>query len=512
MTTLFSRNSKRTGSIALGLLAILAAFALAHTPAEAGVIEGKLDPRILDEITAGATSVNVIVETAGEPGTLASLAGLLGVEVTWTYTIIDAFAGRAPVAAIEILAGDAGVEYIHFDQPVGPVMDVSHRAIEADTAWASGFTGEGVTVAVIDTGIDVTHPAFAGAIVACVALVNGVEVPDCTDSDGHGTHVSGTVASRDPELPGIAPEASLAAVRVLHAAGAGLSSDTIAGMQWVQDNKDVVDPPIRVVNMSLGPLQPGCGDDSSASAQAANALVDSGLFVAVAAGNAGHDTCTIDGASAATQVATIGAVDDRETVTQDDDVIADFSSGGGGVLQKPDVSFPGVAITSAFPGGGVLISTLSGTSMATPHAAGTAALMIQQEPSRTPAQVKSLMIGTARKTANTGASWNDLYGHGLGNACRALGLTTCAHPVTPPEPFELSAEGSRVKGMHHADLTWTGGTSAQVDVYRDGVLVATTENDGFQADSPGTKGRAAYAYQVCEAGTTTCTNPVAVGF
>lgn len=512
MITLFSRISKRTGQIALGLLATLAVLAPAYTPAEAGVIEGKLDPRVLDEIAAGATSVNVIVETAGDPGTVASLAELLGVNVTWTYTIIDAFAGRAPVAALELLADDAGVEYVHFDQPVGPVMDLSHRSIEADEAWASGFTGEGVTVAVIDTGIDVTHPWLAGAIVACVALVSGEEVPECNDSDGHGTHVSGTVASRDPEVRGIAPDASLAAVRVLHAAGAGLSSDTIAGMQWVQDNKDAVDPPIRVVNMSLGPLQPGCGDDSSASAQAANALVDSGLFVAVAAGNSGHDTCTIDGASAATQVATIAAVDDRETVTQDDDLVADFSSGGGGVLQKPDVSFPGVAITSAFPGGGLLVSTLSGTSMATPHAAGTAALMIQQEPTRTPAQVKSLMTGTAWKTANTGDSWNDVYGHGLANACRALGLTTCAHPVTPPEPFELSAEGHRVKGVHHADFTWTGGTTAQVDVYRDGVLVTTTQNDGFHTDSPGTKGRAAYAYQICEAGTTTCTNPVAVGF
>lgn len=508
MTTMLSRIFQR----ALKLVPVLLVALAAAGPARADILDDKLDVRVLEEIAAGASSVNVIVETAGAPDSLAALARLLGVDVTWTYTLIDAFAGRAPVSAIEALAADGGVEYIHFDQPVGPVMDVSHRAIEADKGWAAGFTGAGVTVAVIDTGIDLTHPWFAGAIVSCVALVGGVEVPDCTDSDGHGTHVSGTIASRDPEFPGIAPEASLAAVRVLHAGGAGLSSDTIAGMQWVADNQDAVDPPIRVVNMSLGPLQPGCGDDSSASAQAANALVDSGVFVAVAAGNAGHDTCTIDGASAATQVATIAAVDDLETVTQDDDGIASFSSGGGGVLAKPDVSFPGVAITSAFPGGGLLISTLSGTSMATPHAAGTAALLVQQDPGRTPAQVKNLLTGTALKTASTGPAWNDVYGHGLGNACRALGLGTCAHPVTPPEPFELAAEGYRVKGAHHADLTWTGAASAQVDVYRDGVLVATTDDDGLHTDAPGTKGRAAYAYQVCEAGTTTCSNPVAVAF
>ncbi|HSL81915.1 MAG TPA: S8 family serine peptidase, partial [Thermoanaerobaculia bacterium] len=273
MTNLLSRISKHVAPAALGLLLILVAAA----PAQAGLVEGTIDPRVLDEIAAGATSVNVIVETAGAPDTVASLAGLLGMEVTWTYTIIDAFAGSAPVAVIEALAADAGVEYIHYDQPVGPVMDVSHQAIEAQKGWADGFTGAGVTVAVIDTGIDVTHPWFAGAIVACVALVGGVEVPECSDNDGHGTHVSGTVASRDPRFPGIAPEASLAAVRVLHAGGAGLSSDTIAGMQWVADNQDAVNPPIRAVNMSLGPLQPGCGNDSSASAQAANALVDAGV-------------------------------------------------------------------------------------------------------------------------------------------------------------------------------------------------------------------------------------------
>jgi subtilisin family serine protease len=99
---------------------------------------------------------------------VAAYAALLGVEVTWTYSIIDAFAGLAPAAAIEILAADLAVEAIHPDQPVGPVMDVSHRAVEADRAWDAGFQGEGVTVAILDTGIDNLHPWFAGALVACV--------------------------------------------------------------------------------------------------------------------------------------------------------------------------------------------------------------------------------------------------------------------------------------------------------------------------------------------------------
>ena len=503
---MLSSTASRTTTSVLCLLLALGAAA----PGGAALAD-KVDPLVLAELAGGADAVRVIVETTGDPAPVAAFAALLGVEVTWTYSIIDGFAGLAPAAAIDTLAADLAVERVHLDQPVGPVMDVSHQAIEADRAWDAGLRGEGVTVAILDTGIDTPHPWFAGAIVSCVSIVSGVVLPECNDSEGHGTHVAGTVASRDPEFPGVAPAASLAAVRVLHG-GVGLSSDTIAGMEWVRDNQNAVSPPIRVVNMSLGPLQPGCGSDANPSAQAANNLMDSGVFVAVAAGNAGHATCTIDGASAASRVATIAAVDDLGTVAQEDDVIADFSSGGGGVLQKPDVAFPGVGITSAFPGGGLLISTLSGTSMATPHAAGAAALMFQQDGARTPQQVKALMTERSLSTVNSGAGWNDVYGHGLGNACRALGLETCTHPITPPEPFELSATGSRVKGFQQAELSWTGAGSAQVDVFRDGLLVATTANDGAHVDAIGLKGKGAYAYQVCEAGTATCSSPVAVAF
>jgi serine protease AprX len=485
--------------------------ALAGAAPGGAAFAATVDPLVREQLVGGADAVQVIVETSGDPAPVAAFAALLGVEVTWTYSIIDAFAGLAPAAAIETLAADPAVEAVHLDQPVGPVMDVSHQAIEADKAWDAGIRGDGVTVAILDTGIDILHPWFAGAIAACVSVIGGAILPECNDTDGHGSHVAGTVASRDLEFPGIAPAASLAMVRVLHG-GAGLSSDVIAGMEWVRDNKDAVNPPIRAANMSLGPLQPGCGSDANPSAQAANNLMDSGVFVAVAAGNSGHATCTIDGAAAGSRVATIAAVDDLGTVPQEDDVIAGFSSGGGGVLAKPDVSFPGVNITSAFPGGGLLIATLSGTSMATPHAAGTAALLIDQDGARTPQEVKALMTERALKTANTGPAWNDVYGHGLGNACRALGLETCVHPVTPPEPFELTAVGFRIKGFQHAELTWTGARSAQVDVYRDGVLLATTDNDGSHTDAIGEKGKGAYAYQVCEAGTTTCSNPVAVAF
>lgn len=334
--------SARGGRLVLCLIVALVGIA----PGHATDVEDKLDARVLEALAGGAETVQVIVETVGDPAPVAADAELLGVQVSWVYIIIDAFAGLAPADALEVLAANPAVAKIHFDQPVGPVMDVSHRAIEADKAWDAGVRGNGVTVAVLDTGIDLLHPFFEGAIVECLAVIGGVITPECLDFNGHGTHVAGTVASRDSQFPGIAPEASLAAIRVLQG-GVGLSSDTIAGMDWVRENKDDVDPPIRVVNMSLGPLEPGCGDDSNPSAQAANNLMDSGVFVAVAAGNSGHDTCTIDGAAAGSKVATIAAVDDRATVPQEDDIIADFSSGGGGVLEKPDISFPGVEIGRA---------------------------------------------------------------------------------------------------------------------------------------------------------------------
>ncbi|MBW3582520.1 MAG: S8 family serine peptidase, partial [Euryarchaeota archaeon] len=389
-----------------------------------------------------------------------------------------------------------------------------------------------------------------------------------------------------------------AVVRVLHAVGAGTSADIIKGIEWVKNNQNNVNPPIRVATMSIGFLDPGCGDGTGPEADAANALVASGVPFTIAAGNSGHKECTIDGASAAKDVITVAAVDDQGTVTQDDDVIADFSSGGGDKLAKPDVSFPGVDITSAYIGAGVLIATLSGTSMATPHAAGVAALVRQSEPGLSAQQVKDRITGTAVKTSNTGNSWNSVYGHGLGNACTALQLSGCGStggggnsaPIaaftytctdlacnfdgtgssdkdgtiasyawdfgdgstgsgatvshsygaegtytvtltvtddggasdteskavdvvdTGGSGISLSANGFKVKGGHHVDLTWSGATSTNVDVYRDGSVIATTANDGAYTDAIGAKGGGSYTHKVCEAGTSTCSNSVTTTF
>lgn len=386
----------------------------------------KVNDRLAAQLAGGAESVRIIATTSSTPDSAMKAAREAGGSVTWRYSIIDGFAATVPAAAVDSLAARADVTGIWKDEPVKAVMDVSTKAIQADKAWAAGYEGAGITVAVLDTGIDSTNPHLKPAIVSCVSTIGGLVSPECTDTDGHGTHVAGTVASRSATHPGVARKASLAPVRVLHAAGAGFNSDIVAGMQWIANNKDRVSPPIRVATMSIGYTNPGCGDDSNPDARAANALVDAGIVFTVAAGNSGHKKCTIDGSSAASKVTTIAAVDDRTTVTQTDDVIASFSSGGSSKNNKPDVSYPGVNITSTFIGAGTLYATMSGTSMATPHAAGVAALLLAKETGLSAAQVKSRLTSTTVKNANTGNSFNYVYGYGLGNACRALQLTTCA--------------------------------------------------------------------------------------
>ncbi len=457
-------------AVAFGAVVLVASAAPGHsTPSTATSASSKMDEHLVAALAEDPDEVDVIVTTVGDPNPAADAAEDLGAATTWRYDLIAGFAGRMPVEALPILAERADVERLWLDRPLGPVMDVSHQAIEAPKVWDTGVTGEGITVAIIDTGIDQSHPWFDGAVVECLSLIAGIESPECFDLDGHGTHVAGTVASRNDTYPGIAPAANLAAIRTLHGP-AGLSSDSIAAMEWIAENGDSVEPPIRVANMSLGPIDPRCGTGDDPSSEAANALVDAGVVVAIAAGNSGHEECTIDGAAAATKVLTVGAVDDHDTVTQDDETIYENSSGGptaDGRL-KPDITFPGVEIWSAtLYSQGVLISGLTGTSMATPHAAGTAALLVDADPGLTPADVKARITDSAYEPTNGAAGDlpNNVWGHGVGNACRAMLLTTCTVPFVEETTASIASvdavgansshTGANGNGPHEITVTAT---------------------------------------------------------
>ncbi|MFD3570283.1 S8 family serine peptidase [Streptomyces sp. NPDC058667] len=284
----------------------------------------------------------------------------------------------------------AGVEKLWLDGRVKATLNESVPLIGAPQAWAAGYDGKGVKVAVLDTGIDVDHPDVADLIDGTASFVPGEGV---TDVNGHGTHVAGTIvgsgAASGGANKGVAPGADLIVGKVLGGAeGSGQNSWVMAGMQWAAESG------ADVVNMSLGDSYPTDGSDPMSQMVDALSARYGTLFV-TAAGNAGPESISAPGAAAS--ALTVAATDKR-------DRLASFSSTGplavsGGM--KPDIAAPGVDITAArsqdmTDGGEGLYRTLSGTSMATPHVAGAAAILAQRHPEWSGPQLKEHLTSTAR--------------------------------------------------------------------------------------------------------------------
>ena len=287
----------------------------------------------------------------------------------------------------------AGVSRVWLDRRFRATdLDPNLTQIGAPAAWSAGLTGEGVKVAVLDTGIDTTHPDLRGGKV--VAEANFSEADSTTDHYGHGTHVASIVAGTGSrsggDRKGVAFEASLLNGKVLDDFGFGSESGIIAGMEWAARQR------ARVVNMSLGGWPT---DGSDPMSQAVTRLTSRyrTLFV-VAAGNSGPGDQTVEAPGVATAALTVGAVDAQ-------DQLADFSGRGpryGDYAMKPDITAPGVDIVAARAAGTALgepvgqwYTSVSGTSMATPHVAGAAAIMAQRWPSWTPGRIKAVLMGTA---------------------------------------------------------------------------------------------------------------------
>ncbi|MCK0112916.1 S8 family serine peptidase [Ornithinimicrobium sp. F0845] len=255
----------------------------------------------------------------------------------------------------------------------------------ADRVWADGLLGEGVTVAVLDTGIDADHPDLTDRIVDAQDFTGG---DNPNDTNGHGTHVASTIAGTGAESDGaragMAPESDLLVGKVLGTFG-GQESWIIEGMEWA------VDSGADVVNMSLGLQQPN--DCTDPIAQALDSLADQSLFV-VSAGNLGADQ-TVTSPGCADGALTVAAVDsDSET--------ARFSSRGmtPDHRVKPDIAAPGVAITGAAAGGGY--TQMSGTSMAAPHVAGAAALVRQAHPDWSVQELREALTSSVKTRAEDG--------------------------------------------------------------------------------------------------------------
>ncbi|TQE37937.1 peptidase S8 [Streptomyces ipomoeae] len=295
---------------------------------------------------------------------------------------------RDPDSGERRLAPD--VSRIWLDAKLEVSDDISVPQIGAPTAWEAGYTGTGVKVAVLDTGVDETHQDIAARI---AEKENFTTAPDTTDLVGHGTHVASIVAgdgaASGGRYTGVAPGASLLVGKVCVDRDCDESA-ILAGMEWAA-------PRARVVNMSLsGPDSPGI-DPLEEAVDTLSAKF--GTLFAVAAGNTGRDQDVRSPASADAALA-VGAVDA-------DDALTDFSSRGprvGDGALKPDITAPGAAIVAARSkdsdlepaGGDKAYASLSGTSMATPHVAGAAALLAQQHPDWTGDRLKDALMGSAK--------------------------------------------------------------------------------------------------------------------
>jgi subtilisin family serine protease len=235
----------------------------------------------------------------------------------------------------------------------------------------------GVAVAVIDTGIDAGHADLNVVGEADIVCESWGDCAAGDDPNGHGTHVAGTIGAiaDGAGVAGVAPGVKLHAVRVLGSDGSGYYSDIIAGIEYVLEN-----PEIRVVNMSLGG---GMSSDTDPLAEAIQRLIDSGVIVCIAAGNESQDTANVSPAGY-----DLGVVVSAYDSSNSDLGFAWFSNYG----EEVDIAAPGVSIYSTWPGGG--FEALDGTSMATPHVAGAAALYLAEDDSRTPDQFRDDLISS----------------------------------------------------------------------------------------------------------------------
>lgn len=337
--------------------------------------------------TAAATRQGVQTLAAAKPGRSLETLGASGVSVdkAQAQQFWNSLTGAAKMRA-------ASMQKVWLDRKVSVALDVSVPQIGAPQAWQAGYDGTGTKVAVLDTGIDATHPDLAGKVIASESFVPGESV---VDGNGHGTHVAATIvgsgAASGGTHKGVAPGAKLVVGKVLSNGGEGLDSWIIDAMEWA-----AVDQDSDIISMSLGG---GLSDGTDLMSAAVDVftLTYGALFV-IAAGNSGPAEKTVSSPGAAATALTVGAVDK-------DNRLANFSSRGplpNNFRIKPEITAPGVGIVAARAAGTAMgtpvddhYTSANGTSMATPHVAGAAAIVAQQYPDWTPDQIKAHLVSTA---------------------------------------------------------------------------------------------------------------------
>ncbi len=365
---------------------------------------------------------------------------------------IKGFSGKLSDAAVADLRNDARVAYVEQDQivhlvatqsnPVSWGLDrVDQTNLPLDNAYSYAQDGTGVDAYIIDCGILLSHTDFGGRAVTGFDAVTAGGL--AIDGNGHGTHVAGTVGG---SAYGIAKNVKLIAVRVLDATGSGTISGVIAGVDWVTSDHSTHP---AVANMSLG------GGVSTALDDAVKRSIADGVTYCIAAGNSAALASTSSPADVPEAI-TVGATDIN-------DAFATFSNYGSLV----DISAPGVNITSAWITSTTSTNTISGTSMATPHVTGVAALYLQSNPTASPAQIQAAITSnsnTGKITALKTGTVNKLLSSVIG--------TVPVLPAIPSVPT-LATPANATTGVATATtLTWNPATGA--DIYTVQVSTSAT--------------------------------------